>query len=226
MSDQLQAAFVKAAEYASERDDCLDPARLWEAVHGELDPGESGKIVDHIAVCPLCAESWRLANAIDGEVAGRENQTGEVVPLPVAQPQVPSAFFRQRAPMWGAVALAAVVLLVLGVSLIVGPEELPHEYREVLANDIVAVNGDGVGLSRDNALLVWAGGPEGATYDLTVSDEALNVVVRARHLTEKSYRIPTSAFEGYSSGDVLHWRVDAHHDGDVLASKTYSAVLK
>jgi len=59
--DRLRFLFAKAFETGVPTDDCPTAERLLEAYHRQLDQDEMNEVVDHIAICPVCAEAWRLA---------------------------------------------------------------------------------------------------------------------------------------------------------------------
>jgi hypothetical protein len=65
--ERLAALFRSTGADAGVREDCPAAERIWAAVGRELPPGERAAIVDHLAVCPTCAEAWRLAMALDQE---------------------------------------------------------------------------------------------------------------------------------------------------------------
>lgn len=43
---------------------CPSPQELVDAVHQELSPAQMQRIVDHCALCPSCAELWRMSRAL------------------------------------------------------------------------------------------------------------------------------------------------------------------
>ena len=59
--DSLRFLFAKAFENSLPTDDCPAPEVLFDAYTGVLPAGEREAVVDHLAVCPVCAEAWRLA---------------------------------------------------------------------------------------------------------------------------------------------------------------------
>jgi hypothetical protein len=59
--DRLRAMFAKAFETAIPTDDCPTPEALLDAFHRQVGPDAANDIVDHVAICPVCAEAWRLA---------------------------------------------------------------------------------------------------------------------------------------------------------------------
>ena len=49
---RLREAFASQAHEATERADCPEPERLWQATHGELPTAEIQDLVDHTAQLP------------------------------------------------------------------------------------------------------------------------------------------------------------------------------
>jgi hypothetical protein len=64
--DKLQFLFASAFERSAPGDDCPEPLVLVDAVRSRLPDDLQGAVIDHVAVCPVCAEAWRLA--VRGEV--------------------------------------------------------------------------------------------------------------------------------------------------------------
>jgi Putative zinc-finger len=65
--ERLAALFRSLGANAGVREDCPPAERIWAAIGRELSAGERAAIVDHLAVCPTCAEAWRLAMALGQE---------------------------------------------------------------------------------------------------------------------------------------------------------------
>lgn len=93
--DRMRQAFAGDTAAGA---DCPPAPRLWEAVHGELDPAEAAVVVDHLSSCGACAEAWRLAR----EIAPEQTDARPVLPFPVK---------RRASVVWGLLAAAATVLL-------------------------------------------------------------------------------------------------------------------
>lgn len=58
---ELRVAFACALLTPRDLVACPPAAVLWDAVHGALPAERRAELVDHVAVCPMCAEAWRLA---------------------------------------------------------------------------------------------------------------------------------------------------------------------
>lgn len=60
--DDLRAAFRGAFQGSLPTDTCPSPERLFDAYYRVLPFEEIESILDHIAVCPVCADAWRLCS--------------------------------------------------------------------------------------------------------------------------------------------------------------------
>jgi hypothetical protein len=199
---------------------CLEPGQVYDAARGALAPGATREVVEHLALCPDCAEAWRLAAAFEEEAGvGAE-------PVDI----------RTRSPWYlrPVAAAAALVLAALAAGLwwtvVTVPQEAPV-YRAGGELEIRSLVPEGEPLPRDAALLRWAlggdGAPEGTTYDLLVSGEDLQPLAEADELEEPSYRVPPAALEALPSGAEILWRVEAHlPDGRTARSPTFTTQLE
>jgi hypothetical protein len=199
---------------------CPEPGRLYDAARGALPPQETRELVEHLALCPECAEAWRLAAAFEEE--GRSG----AAPAPAASR---SPWYLR--PLAVAAAFAAAVLAVgLWWSVVTVPEEAPV-YRAGRELEIRSMLPEGEPLARDAAVLLWRlgddGAPEGTTYDLLVSGEDFQPLAEADELEEPSYRLPPEALEGLQSGAEILWRVEAHlPDGRTARSPTFTTRIE
>lgn len=189
--DRLRQAFRELAEDAAPRDDCPEADRLWAAAHGELGPAETREAIEHTAVCPVCAEAWRLA----------VEPSGEAVAVAPAEGRSGGGWWR-----WAAAAAAALVVMVVGLQPWEGPT-VPVE-RQPAAEAIRSLVPEDVPQPRDDLWLRWEG-PEGSRYQVSVSTEDLRILASAEGLEESEYRVPEEALEGLPPGSRLLWRVEA-----------------
>ena len=154
---------------------CPDPGRIYDAARGVLPSGATREVVEHLALCPDCAEAWRLAAAFEEEAGAGEE------PVSV----------RARTP-WYLRPVAAAATLVLAAlaagvwwSVVTVPEEEPI-YRAAGEAEIVSLLPEDEPLDRNAPVLRWQFAPEvapeGTTYDLLVSTEALEPVAEASEL--------------------------------------------
>lgn len=199
---------------------CPEPGTLYDAVRGRLPPRELREVVEHVAACPRCAEEWRLAMAFEEEAAAEDDS------VPYAHP----AAARPRSPL-RLVSIAAtfvIALLAAGVWYTGdhgGPEEAPV-FRDAGPGEIVPLVPDGAPLDRDDPVLRWRlgedGAPEGTTYDVLVRTEDGVRIGEADDLEDARYAIPAEAVEALSPGSVLEWSVTARMpDGRRVESVTF-----
>ena len=87
------------------RADCPDPARIWDAVRLQVPVDARLEIIDHLSVCPTCAEAWSLAAELVPETAHTAQQHVESGRS--------SAVHARRARL---VAVAAVILVAAGIA--------------------------------------------------------------------------------------------------------------
>jgi hypothetical protein len=186
---------------------CPDPARIWSAVALEVSSKERRSLIDHVAGCALCAETWRLAAGLGGP------------PRPLA------TTVRHRATAWPRLALAAASIVVVSGLGWLALERLPGWESALRATEPVAIRSllrEGEALPRDGFLLRWTPGPPGTIYDLEVGTIDLKLVTRAMALTVPEYLVPEEALAGLAPGASIAWRVEATlPDGRVVASVTH-----
>lgn len=212
----LRQAFAAGAG-APATEGCPDPDRIYAAVRGRLPADETRDLVDHVAVCPECAEAWRLAVAFEEEAA-----SGGESAAPGKRGSHPAR------PAWWATAAAVLVAVVAaGVWWSTGPGagEAPV-YRAGGEEEIRSLVLEDDPLPREDAVLRWTAVPEGGseetTYDILVSTEDLDPVAEASELQEPRYRIAPDTLEGVPSGADLLWRVEARLPGGRrVASPTF-----
>lgn len=205
------------------------PERIHDAVSGALPPAEVRALVEHIAACADCAEDWRIARELEAEA--EEDAVSPAVferREAAAHPAAPGRPRWAGLTRWGAVAAAAVVAL-LAAAVWLTPDrwplgvDEPPVYRQ--AEDAEAIRSlvpAEEPLPRDEAVLAWAGGPEGSTFDLLVSTEELEPVAEASGLEEPRYRIPPEDLADLPPGAEILWRVEAvGPDGRRVRSPTF-----
>ena len=213
---RLRAAFAAGAGEAPRPEDCPPPERLYEAVAGALPAAELRAVVEHTALCPSCAEDWRIAAAL-----GAEAPAVAVFPVPSRAP------LRRLRP-WAAALAAAVVLVVAGLAL---KESLldrePPVYREGGQVSIRSLVPDGEALPREGFLLRWEAVPEALSYDLLLSTSDLRVLAGPAGLTSPEYQVPQEALAGLPAGTRLHWQVEATlAGGGRVASEAFLVTLR
>lgn len=207
--ESLRAGFAaRSLESPSEpAGPCPEPGTVYDAVRGRLAPRELREVVEHVAACPRCAVEWRLAMAFEEEAAAG----GEVAP------EAHPGAARQRPPL-RLVSVAAslvIALLAAGVWYTIGdgvPEQTPV-FRDAGPGEIVPLTADGAPLDREDPVLRWRlgedGAPAGTTYDVLVSTEDGEPVAQADDLIEPRYALSAETVEALPPGTVLQWTVTA-----------------
>ncbi|HYU33852.1 MAG TPA: zf-HC2 domain-containing protein [Thermoanaerobaculia bacterium] len=212
---KLRRAFGSLSQPAPAPAACPPPEKVWEAVRGELPPGEIRQIVEHTAVCPACAEDWRLAVAL-------QRPEGAVNVIPAAHRFTAA----QRLRNWGLAAAAVLALAVVGVEWAQHSDVGTYRGQEATVHSLVE---EGQSLPRNQFLLRWSA-PEtpGATYDVKVSTEDdLRVIASGDDLREPQLLVPESALAGLPSGARVLWNVDAElPQGEHVRSATFVTAVQ
>ena len=203
--DDLREAFVEASAGEDDFAGCPDADRIYAAVAGELSPGETGEILDHVARHPACAEAWRLAKEI---VAGEEGRVATR----------PPAWVKWR---WAAVLVLAVAAAWWARTLVMPPEPVFRQGDEVVIETLIP---DDRLLPRESFLLRWSAGPEGARYRVRVSDPDLETLDEARELETAEHLVPEEALAALPAGAEVFWLVEMTlADGSTVTSETFIA---
>jgi putative zinc finger protein len=215
---RLRAAFAAPAAATPDPESCPSPETIWAAVRGELPPRELRDVVEHTAACAACAEDWRLAAELERQ------STAAAAPAPG---KVIQGRFRQWRPLAAAAALAAGLLIAVGVYRTgeLGPRE--PTYREAESDGIRSLLPAGQALPRQGAVLRWSPVPGAESYDVRISTEDLRLVLTAQDRKVAEYPIPESALAGLPPGSKLLWQVDAvFPDSSRRSSPTFTATLR
>lgn len=217
MSDEAQqisrwrAAFAEP-DAAPDPASCPSPETLWSAVRGELPAPRMSEVLDHVAACAACAEDWRLAAEINRQEEKAARGPGQVI----------QGRFGQWRPLAAAAALAAGLLIAVGVYRVNQPPVQEPTYREVQHAGIRSLLPEGQALPREAAVLRWSPLAGAVSYDVQVSTEDLRTLATAKGQTATEYRVPQSALSGLPSGARLLWQVDAvRPDGTHETSPTF-----
>jgi hypothetical protein len=220
--DEQQLARLRAAFAASgptpQPSTCPAPEALWSAVRGEAAPQALREILDHVALCPACAEDWRLAVELNRqEAAERAATPGKVL----------AGRFGWSRQFAAAAALAACLLLGVGV----WRTEFAHQeptFREAHHASIHSLLPEGQALSRQDAVLRWTPLTGATSYDVRVSTEdVLQTVASAKGTAATELRIPATALASLPPGAKLLWQVDAvRPDGTRETSRTFTTPLQ
>lgn len=209
---ELRRAFTAPIE--QDTAECGGPAaeQVWDARHGRLSIERCREIVDHVALCPQCAESWRLA----GELGVPRHEEEEMRPTAVLP-------FRQLG--WGAdlrwVAVAALLFLAVGFSV----QSWRHQSKTLNRGEgesaVEALVEDGRSLPRNDFVLRWSE-IEGATHKIEITDEKLNPIDGAENLTEPRYKVAAEKLANLPAGAGIFWQVESlRADGSRETSETF-----
>ena len=222
---RLRAAFA-TADVPPDPQSCPAAETIWSAVRGELPPAQLREVVEHTARCSACAEDWRLAAELNRQQAA-DAEDADATPRRLAT-VVQGRFsgWRRWRPLAAAAALAAGLLIAVGVyhNGSFSPQE--PSYREARHSSIHSLLPAGAALPRGAAVLRWSPLPGATGYDVEVSTEDLKSVATAKGQTAAQYRIPASALASLPRGTKLLWRVDAvRSDGSHETSPTFTTPL-
>ena len=203
---RLREAFAATSPEDLATADCPPAERIWEAVTGELGPAEARQMLHHVASCPVCTEAWRLASEIEG---GQER----------AQTATPRPVQKRRAPRWGFIAAAAAAVLAV---VVIG--ENFNDFSTVStarsgAPEELSLLTEGTTLTRSSCQARWLG-VEGATYDVQVLTESLEVLAERKQLRIPEFTVPAELFEGLAPDKALLLRIEARQPRKVPTSRT------
>lgn len=232
MRDAWRALAAEDAAGTSQVDD----EAIWRAVAGEGSAEERHAVIDVVARDPAAAESWRLAQELQRELAEREpslanSQLGD-------QPVV-TALWRRRPLQWASIAALLFLIPGLGLWRLLEPPgvESPdsgtgeQEYRDAPTAQLLNQVSEDVPQPRDKVILSWSdeglGTPDSGTrYILSVSRSDFEPLVVLRELTSTSVRLSAQALSGVAVGERLQWQVEARRaDGQVVKSSTFFLFL-
>jgi hypothetical protein len=181
----------------------VDAERIFDAVHGELDPEERRGIVDDLLANPDAAEVWRLAREMD--------------PGPVARRA-------EAARHWKWLAAAAAVVLTVGIGWqLLGPaRDREPIYRGVESRSIASALPPDRALPRAEPVLRWNGVP-GARYRVRVLTSDLEVLETSSAESEApEYRLSEETMRRIRAGSYILWQVEGRIPGDaVIVSPTF-----
>jgi hypothetical protein len=209
-AEALRAAYEAALEDGWPDDADLD--RIWGAVAGELPPAARREVVDEVARNPSWAVAWRIAH----ELAQGAAESAAPRPAPP----------RRWGPLITSLALAAGLLLAVGLGFLLRPSPPGPKYRDRATAAIESRTPGDVIAARDGCRLRWAG-PAGAVYELRMTSEDLSQVRTASGLGSPEYRVPRDLLSALPPGSRLLWQVESRlPGGGRLASATFVATFE
>jgi len=216
---------------------CPESDKIWDALAGSLRQPDLNALVRHTAVCPACAEQWRLAHEL-GAMQERGAQVVELAP--------------QRARHIPVLALAAGLVLLIGLGLFLWQWQAPKPsapapvapvisreppgspatgsapgYRTGEQLSISSLVSESRPVSRGACRLAWTPGPSGTRYSIMVTTTEMQELDRAENLTSSSYLVPPATLAGLSAGTRLMWQVHALlPGGERIVSPTFFVTLE
>ena len=194
-----------------DRPDCADPARIWSAVQGALQPAEAQALLDHAASCGSCALGWRLAREAGAEAGV----------LPAAPAKVVSLRSRRRAQLLAAAVAAAAVAA--SIPLILRRNTSEQSLRGGGLARLHSALPDAP-LPRSHFLLRWTPAGPGARYDVTVATIELRPLHEATALLAPELLVPEAALASVPSGGTVIFIVKARlADGRQAAAVAFEA---
>jgi hypothetical protein len=191
--EQLRVLYGHATAAAVDHPPADVLARL---LAGEVTDDERRAAVTHVGRCSRCAEEVRVASAVADSLAGERQ------PAPVLRP---AAWWRPAILL----AAAAAVLVAGGLALRPsrpgqGPEA---SFRAGERPGLRSLVPPGARLSKAGSVLEWTGAPVGATFEVVLANERLDVLSRVSDLREPRLVVPGSVLSALAHGDRLVWRV-------------------
>lgn len=206
----LREAFAGTTEVAGDGSRCPSAGHLWASAREEFRPAGEGtgsrEVLLHLAECGSCATAWRLAREM--------RATG--MPVSAGRPGL-------------LLALAASLVLAIGAAALLLPRVAPPGEPSMrapageIARPEPAVNA----VPRADPVLRWTPGPEGALYEVKVTDEDLNLLGHGWRLREPEFRVDPEALADLPEGASILWRVTARlPDGREVDSPTFTTPVR
>jgi hypothetical protein len=184
-------------------DQRVDAERIFDALHGTLEPEDRRIVVDELVWNADAAEIWRLAREMGPEPDARR-------------------FALVRNWRWPAVAAGIVLTAGLAWQLS-GPahDTTKLVYRGVESRSIRSALPPEATLPRAQPVLRWAGVP-GARYRVRVLTSALELLVASPESDAAEYRLSDETLHRIDPGSYILWQVEGRIAGDtVIVSPTF-----
>ena len=212
-NDILRSAFASQADDAVPRGDCPEPAALFDAATGAAPRARFVEVVEHTVGCGSCAESWRLAVALDREIGQ------------------PATAVWSRSTRMGFVALAAAAAIVMAVAIPVlmdrSSRPTSTAWRSGERLTIASLHPEDQPLPREALVLRWSEPAPGSRYTILVANVRLEPLISRDDLPRPEFPVPATALEALPAGAKVYWRVTATlPDGRIVTSPTFIATLQ
>jgi len=219
-SEDLRKSFVSPPDGSSAAEDCPAPEQIMKAVLGQLSTEENRSLADHSTVCPACTLAWKLARDF---VEESDLEARDVAPNSVIRTR-----WRPRLQWrWVPAAAALAAALALVAILVPSQESTEPVLRTLEREEIESTTPEDEPLPADRFTLRWSPGPEGARYDIRVTDRRLEHLAGAASLERPEYTVPANALANLERGSLVLWQVEAVlPDGRRIVSQTFVTPLE
>jgi hypothetical protein len=186
--------------------------RIWLAVSGALPPEERQEVVERTATDPGSAEAWRVASEM-----WRASQVAAARGAALAAPGRATRW----TPRWLAVA-AGLVLATASGMFFLRDQRPGDDFRAAPRFVVESLVPADRPLPRTEFRLRWTPGPAGSRYQLRVTTEDLQVLVKAAELLAPEFLIEPAALSGLPGGASVFWQVDVSlPNGERRTSSTF-----
>lgn len=211
--DILRRAFAARDENAVPRRDCPDPAVLFDATTGAATSAQLAEILEHSVGCGSCAESWRLAVALDREMGSSAKAAWT------------------RPTMVGLIGLAAAAAIVIAVAIPVLMERSSRSESIVWRSEerltIASYVNEDQQIPREGLVLRWSEPAPGARYAIVAANEKLEPLISRDGLPRPEFPVPAETLASQPAGGKVYWHVTATlPDGRKVTSPTFIATLQ
>ena len=194
---------------------CPSPETLLAGVRGELTPEALRDVLDHTAICPPCAEDWRLAATFEREAGAADAADAADADTAAVPRPAPRSFRSWSVYRMTAAAAAVLVLAILPFVLHLQSSSPTRGSQARVTSPLDAEQP----LPRSDCRLRWDF-PETATYDLEVFGPNGKPLFQKPGLTGLEYRVPEESLAKVDPGVPIVWQVTAHlRTGGTTSSK-------
>lgn len=197
--------------------ECLTEELLRRAAARVLTQDERERVIHHLRSCSDCAREYRIVHSSKEwawQVAPAFGQSAETVKSQGWSPGPLAAFWNtiMSAPAWRSGALAAVVVIAVGASLIVWrathPVGRPAPVERGRAGLAMKVDPpDRALLNEVPWRLSWSEVKSAESYQVALYDFELTTVWESPQLKATSVQIPDSIRARFANGRPVYWRV-------------------
>lgn len=215
----LQEAFASLQGPTPDLKPCPPDEDIWAALELSLPVERRLDVIDHLAECPRCSETWRLAAKLGAGPPGLLTRWARSVQSFLDTPAVLGTL---------ATAALALIAVITIPSLPTAPPEIaPPSAVQATAERgrILSELPANQALSRSACVLRWQGF-EGATYELLVLDTDSAPLFKAHGLREPQQLIAEQDLADLAPGAQIQWLVVATlESGEKIESETIISTI-